>query len=375
MGSPMRGVVYALWFIVLLTPGCVPRALQAPPPALQTSGVRVGAGLLQKSVFVQEPSLGSVTDIAEGELGPAAGREIGIAGTQGAVFLGKGAKPVGRVSFTGPCTHVDIIDVEGDGVCEFMNRGSWAVPAFVMDHTGALRWKYGGSPGVDDMAAGDVNGDGKLEFGVGFNGGGGVHLLDSAGHKQWEEPDGNAWHVELVDTDGDERAEVVNSSAGGTMTVRDANGRTIGGGRPPAYFSGFSVSRWPTSKDREYALFVEGDVIRLLRFDASVAKELPAPNAGMLGTARGGPVVLSAGGRPFFATVVEFRQNSPSVLYVHDDAGRLVYQEVLGDSCPSIAAMRLGGAKTETLLVGGTGTVWQYKRAAAAGQPAAGQGK
>jgi hypothetical protein len=70
-----------------------------------------------------------------------------------------------------------------------------------MDATGKPLWSYGaGSNGVDDMVAGDLNGDGLLQFAVGFNGGGGIHLLNSQGKKLWEFPDGNVWHVEIVVT-------------------------------------------------------------------------------------------------------------------------------------------------------------------------------
>ena len=55
---------------------------------------------------------------------------------------------------------------------------------------------------VDDTAAGDVDGDGRLEFVVGFNGGGGVRLLDSTEKMRWRKPDGNVWHVEIADLKG-----------------------------------------------------------------------------------------------------------------------------------------------------------------------------
>jgi len=359
--------------------GCIPRgalgpARLQPPAAAQKAGVRVGSGLLRQSVFVQVPSLGVVTGIVEGELDPAPGREIGLAGTNGAVFVDQTGKQKAKVSFSNPGVRrsnfgvqVDIIDVEGDGVCEFMSRGAWVRPAYLMDHQGKVLWTYGGFPGVDDMGAGDVNGDGRLEFGVGFNGDGGVHLLDSHGKKQWQQPDGNAWHVELVDTNRDGRAEVVNSNAGGEITVRDATGAVVGQGQPPGYFAHFSICRWPTAKDQQYALLAGDGAIWVLRFDGSVAKKLDAPQASTLSIARGVPVVLAPDGSTYFATAVAALPSQASVLYVHDKAGNLVYQEALAEPCASIAAVRLGDAKTDALLVGGDGKVFKYELAAAPG--------
>jgi hypothetical protein len=344
-----------------------PRPLKKPlkmPASLRRAQVRVGAGLLRRGVYAQEPSLGSVTDIVAGELDPAPGPEIGVAGTGGALFLDDHAKRKAQVSFGGQASHVDMIDVEGDGVCEFMDRGSWGVPACVMDHQGRVLWTYGGGvAAVDDMGAGDVNGDGKLEFAVGFSGGDGVHLLDSGGHKLWQRPDSNAWHVELVDTNGDGKAEVVNSNARGEMTVRDAGGTTVAQGRPPAYFSHFSICRWPTTSSAPYALLAEEGTLWVLRFDSTVAAQMPAPDSGTLGTARGVPVVLAAGAPPYFASLADFANWGRSILYLHDAKGQLVYQEVIAGSCPAIAALRLAGATTDTLLVGGTGVVWRYELA------------
>ena len=372
-GGIRQGVAWLVLAVAVASMGgCIPMGAPGParlqPPAgAQKAGVRVGSGLLRQSVFVQEPSLGVVTDIVEGELDPAPDGEIGLAGPNGAVFVDQTGKQKAKVSFSNPGEHVDIIDVEGDGVCEFMNRGSWSAPASVMDHHGAVLWTYGGPPGVDDMGAGDVNGDGRLEFGVGFNGGGGVHLLDSHGKKQWQQPDGNAWHVELVDTNRDGKAEVVNSNAGGQITVRDATGAVVSQGQPPGYLAHFSICRWPTAKDQQHALLAGDGTIWVLQFDGSVAKRLDAPQASTLSTARGVPVVLAPDGSTYFATAVAALPSQASVLYVHDKAGSLVYQEVLAEPCASIAAVRLGDAKTDALLVGGDGKVLKYELAAAPG--------
>jgi hypothetical protein len=323
--------------------------------------------MLSKSTFVQSTSLQQVTDIVVGELDPSPGEEIGIAGTHGVVFADANGQEKASLTLPVDGVHVDIVDVEGDGVCEFIDRGMWWASARLMDHRGRVLWSYGqGGQGVDDMGAGDVDGDGVLEFAVGFNGSGGVHLLDSQGQKLWQQPDGNAWHVEIADTDGDGKGEIINSNAGGRLTVRDASGRTVKQGRPPAYFSAFSLCRWPTKQDPQHAVFAEGNEVFILRFDASVAQKFAAPNDVSHSKLVATPVILDASGSSHLAALVRFELWNASVLYVYDSGGSLVYHEVLADTCAALASVSLADAATETLLVGGTGKVWRYDAAAPA---------
>jgi len=330
------------------------------PSSLKTAGVEKGGELLSKDVFWEGSGVGTVTDIAVGEQGNTV-----IAGSRGAVFVDD-SKVASPVAFAGRADHVDVIDVEGDGVCEFMNRGSWAVPASLIDHQGKTVWRYGeGTPGVDDMAAGDIDGDGELEFTVGFNGGGGVHLVETDGQKVWRQSDSNVWHVEMVDTNDDGQLEIVHSNAGGEMKVRDGQGNVIQRSRPPAYFSGFSLCRWPGKKHREYALLSEEGTIWVLDFDGKPAAELEAPDCGRLGHARGTPVRLKPGEGEYFAVVVEFRSREKSIVYVYSSDEELVYQEVLSEACASVAAMSSDESGAERLLVGGEGKVWEYEIAGA----------
>lgn len=190
-------------------------------------------------------------------------------------------------------THVDIVDVTGDQVCEFMNRGAWGDDAALMDHSGKVLWSYGGMPGVDDMCAGDVDGDGVLEFAVSFNGGGGVHLLDRNGKKRWQRPDGNAWHIEMTDVNGDGKLEIVNSGGGG-ITVRDARGNTISesGMKAPSLVAPFSLCRWPGKQGPARVLCCGNGVLWLIDFDGEVQAEFKTPQVNFVGHARGLPVQL-----------------------------------------------------------------------------------
>ncbi len=336
------------------------------PRELATPGVKAGSDFLSKKVFFQDERLGTVTDILIGKDEPPG--EITIAGSRGVLVVDNNSNVKSSVMFSSRTNHVDIIDVDGDGICEFMNRGSWGCDASVIDHNGNTIWTYGGEPGVDDMCAGDVDADGKLEFVVGFNGGGGVHFLDQNGKKKWKRPDGNVWHVELVDTNGDGILEVVHSNAAGQITVRDQQGKIISQAAPPAYFSDFSLCKWPTKSDREFALLSENDTIWVFGFDGKVEAQFTAPHCGSLGHARGVPVKIKSNIAEYFAVVVAFERWKKSILYVYNSSGELLYQEILPETCAAISAAALDGSDMETILIGGVGKVWKYKVRDAADQ-------
>ena len=187
------------------------------------------------------------------------------------------------VSILSSTAHLDFLDVDGDGTFEFLNRGGsgWQ-EASLIDASGRTLWMCNRGPGVNDMASGDLDGDGLAEFVVGYNGGGGVHLLDGNGLQKWQQSDGNVWHVEIVDTDGDGSPEIVHSNTAGQITVRDATGQAIGQVNPGPYFSDFSLCRWPTNDDPSRLLLAEDGQIWLFDFDGTTVAQFDAPNSGSL---------------------------------------------------------------------------------------------
>jgi hypothetical protein len=183
--------------------------------------------------------------------------------------------------------------------------------------------------------------------------------LDSQGRKLWEFNDGNVWHVEFADLDGDGRKKIVHSNAAGEITVRDGKGKVISKSRPKPYFSDFSLIRWPDAGGSERLLLAKDEAVWVFDANAKVLAKFPAPDAGELGFGRGAFVVLKDKKR-ILATIVDFENWNRSILYLHDLSGKLLYQEILPESCRAIAVVPTEKLHEESLMIGCSGKVLEY---------------
>ena len=360
------GVVFAVIVVVFLAGSYyVMRTFGAQMMKMSKSPgvpkVIVGSNVFGKSIFFKDPNLGVVTDIRPGKMDPAPGVALSIVATNGADFVDLAGKVRSSVRFTSSLSHPDAVDVNGDDICEFLDRGSWSAPAGLLDHSGKVMWSFGtGSAGVDDAAWGDVNGDGKPEFVVGFNGAGGVSLVDDHGKKIWSRPDGNVWHVEMADVNGDGRPEIIHSNASGKMTVRDAGGNIISRSHTPIYFSSFSLCSVPNTNNT-CALAAEEDKVWLLDYQGKEIARYDGPQCGSLGQAHGVAVSVGNGKPKYFAVLVSERRCNASILYIYDSARKLVYQEILPDNGQAISVIPSKNPGVDDILVGGLNKVWKYE--------------
>jgi hypothetical protein len=265
-----------------------------------------------------------------------------------------------QVKYDGKFEPVSVVCQKNTGALGYISRGAWASLPYLIDSSGKQQWKYnGGGSGVDDMAAGDLNGDGNLEYVVGFNGSGGVHLLNSDGNKVWSQPDGNVWHVEIVDVDGDGHPKIVHSNATGVITIRGADGQILSKHKPATYFAHFSIINLPDAKNLPYLLLNNDEKIWILNFKGETIKRLPAPFSNN-GHAKGSMVKLE-NGDSYLGVIVDAYIWDRSIFYLYNSSDQLVYQEILPEACFSIYAFPSFDGRHQLLLVGCKNVVWQYK--------------
>ena len=335
------------------------------------SVVTVGENLFVRTPLKIPRSIGLVTDI---ENDPSPETALGIAGLNGAVLLDGKDQVTSEIKFTHASrggllgffgapmipSVIEFIDAGGDGFAGFLNRGGggWG-DASLLDQQGKTVWTYGGTPGLNSMAAGDFEGDGEIDFVAGFNGGGGLRRLTHDRKLKWRQPGGNIWHVEIVDVDEDGTPEIVHTSASGRFTIRNAAGKQLAELGTETYTSDFTLCRWPKKDSPQRLLVAEEDQLWLIDFEGATVAQLTAkgvPEVG--GTARGVPVRLKKGALEVFAVLVESDPVDSSRLLIFEDKA-LIYEEVFEDRRVAIATVPAEDG-TDALLIGGTGVVWHY---------------
>jgi hypothetical protein len=332
----------------------------AMPEGLNKTGVSTGKEFLSKSVYVEDSRLGTISDIAFGKFSPKPAASIAIAGNRGALLLDDNAKAKAYVKFSVRAGHTVIVDVDKDGSPEYLNRGGGWQKVSLHDNSGNTVWTVGGMPAVNDIAAGDINRDGILEFVVGYNGGGGVRLLDRNAKEIWKQSGSNVWHVEFVDLNSDGNLKIMHSNAAGEMTIRDKDGEIISKSKPEPYFSHFSLCRWPNKSAQQFALLAYNNNIWVLDFSGKTAARLDTTIPVSYGHARGVPVKFKSDHPEYFAVLVDFHTWKKSVLYVYGADKKPVYQEIIPEACASIAALSGNMKDQDSLLVGCEGKVLKY---------------
>jgi hypothetical protein len=337
-------------------------------------------------------SIGSIDDLAIHESQESSSFEIVVAGGRGALIVDPAGTIKTQVQYQLESTEekmrvlktnreryrlgdIQIIDIEGDHNVEYLGRGS-IDGAAVFDSEGKRLWSYGKSTGektsIDDLAAGDLDGDGVAEFVAVWHA---VELFDRYGALKWRrEAKHGGFQIEVVDTDGDGKNEIV--IANGDLVVRDSSGTVTREIKMPFYLAHFDICSLPAS-GRVGILAVEEGYVWLMGFDGKVAAKFNAPlsefEAGSRKTpglesipesvykARGTWVKLNNDQPGYLVVVTEFAAIDRSVLYVYTPSGQIAYQEVMPERCASITALPEVKGAPQGFLVGGSGTVWLYR--------------
>jgi hypothetical protein len=327
-----------------------------------------GSGRFDKSTFYTDVNLGEISQILLGWPADREGAVLSVVGNKGADFLDArgGLKLQIQFSKFVPTT-VEAVQLDASGDYGFLTRDeSWGVDVVLFDKAGQERWSYpeGILKGIDDSVMGDLGGDGKSKVVVGLNGRGGLVVLDREGKKLWRKPEGNVWHVETLDTKGDGRRQILHTNAQGQLVVRDALGEIIAHYVPNNYVSFFALTRWGAEAQPRHILVPTGEngcerdkpFFLVLDAQGRVVAQLDA-SLGLMDRAEGTPMRYSRNGE-YYAILQSKNVSKRSVLCLYDHEGRIAYQEILGDYCHGLTA--LPGQLGDKLLVGCSGTVWEY---------------
>jgi hypothetical protein len=212
---------------------------------------------------------------------------------------------------------------------------------------------------ADSMAAGDLNKDGKLEFVVGMNASGGLHLLDAAGREIWKRDAGNVFSVEILDKGPNAAPEILHSDAGVGIVVRNADGETIrtikncGDGH-------FSLLGQPTT-DSSPLLVCDDRDLRLVDLNDNVTKKFRLPGGGH--APQGGIIYFNGPNNPPFYAFVRTIQATGrrSDLTVYDNNGNLIYHEKIEASYLALSPLTDKEKGVDALLVGENSRVWLYR--------------
>jgi tetratricopeptide (TPR) repeat protein len=339
------GTLVARCLAALALAGCATPPCGAPcevpeiPAELAEPGVRLWHGERSSWTILTAPKLGEVTQIVTEPAG-AAPDELLLVGTRAAVRTLAPPVRARWVELEDPGDgsvpwQVEVADLDGDGVHEFLNRsGNWH-PAAVYAADGALRWR---TPdwGVNQLAAGHLDGDGRLDLVVGMNGDG-LRRLDHEGRVVWELPVGTVWDVELADLDADGRDEILHSAACGGFFVRSGDGAVVSHARIDPPVPWFELTRWRSPDGGHRLAYLRDDHVWLVRPDGSGSRSLELGVDSRLGTPALAPMRLANGpAATGLALLVDFRVFDRSLLNLYDADGALFYQEVLPWSCRAL---------------------------------------
>ncbi len=326
---------------------------------LPEAGVVYGEGFLDGALYFGDLALGDVLVLKPWK------NEVGdtdcllCAGSRGAVVLTHEAVVAERMQFPEPARKVLVVGDAWPPRFFMLNRKRYAVS--LCDAQGKALWSYPLRIGINDIAIGDLNDDGSPECLIATNGWGGLHAVDLNGQRLWKVDGGNLWCVLTADTD--EGLRILHSDASGDLFVRDGFGRLMKRADPLGYLTDFCLCHWPNREGPTCILHPHGgwvDRLNVINTDGKAVLLLHAPGIRISPMISAVNVRLVPGEADYLAVLLSYPNENRSFQYIYDNNGDLVYYEVHSQLGAALMARTHLNADHETLLVGGTGRVWEY---------------
>jgi len=338
----------------------MPPSLQCPDE-LKVAKILNGADKFRKDSYFVDGRLGAVTDLRY-EVRDPGNPDLAVVGTDGAVFLNEEGNIQERVAFPSDVERESVVLVERVDAASpfFLSSGSWSAPTALFDSSGKKLWTYGSLRGEDGAAAGDINGNGKIEVAIGMNGNAGVVFVDESGNQIWSKPDGNVWHVEVLAGGGGIPGRILHSNARGHLIVRDGGGNVVERRRLDMYLSKFSLLNWNHEPRPTHIVASDSDAVYIYTSKGERTARFDAPAPTLYDQIRAVTLRLPDS-KTYLAVLRDYGQWNRSVLTISSvtgETGDLTYREVLDDPCEPLATMPT--KSSEALLIGCQGRVWRY---------------
>ena len=317
------------------------------PAEFKAAKVIAGGELFLKRPYFSGSGLGTVTDIENGS-----GGGMVIVGRDSATLLTANLSVAKTVLYQSCGSDVVLSRLRDN---TFLCRGSWGAGVTLSASDGKQLWAYDNIMGIDDSAPGELSG--RKVVVVGLNGSGGIRLLDSDGKELWRQNDGNVWHVEIVEGEGEN--VIVHSNAAGQLTVRDGAGKVLARFQPEIYLAHFSRTAWKDEPRQNELITAGKDFLYIISSrDGKTLAKLSAPQSiAIAAEAKGTPVTFSASA-PFYAALVRYPVWDRSILLIYSAQDQLLYDEILDEDCGALHPVAAKGG--QDLLVGCNDRVWEY---------------
>lgn len=322
-----------------------------------------GEGVLKKGPggeYRERHLIGNARHIMKGRFNPAGEMEIALSGLRSVAFFDENLGFKSRKEFDEVATDRALVDVDGDGVCEYLAY-EHMTSVSLLSHDGSTIWKYSGDKEkheyLDGVAVGDMDGDGKPQFAAYYTYGRGVVLLNESGVVQWEHPVVSLGTLEMSDVDGDGKSEIVydnsNNANGITeFTVLNDTGGVKGYFKASTKSSHFAIAPWPDRAGSQHVFISEDGRILVYDMKGQPVSQLDATGNKAYGDFKLLYVKIKSGDEDYLAIKKNVMPDL-SVLYVYSPQKQLIYQKtdvVRGLSSPVLFSLPVGTTGAERLI-------------------------